>query len=145
MGPSASWATWLRATVEELHVLPELLAARVRELLPSFVAGVADVKPVLLHGDLHLRHLYADGEELTGILDWGDAMYGDPLFDVARLTLAGPEATTAFLAGYGDVAAPARTLAMYRVLWSLSALQAEHRAGGDWFQPHHDRIARELG
>jgi hypothetical protein len=30
------------------------------------------------------------------------------------------------------------------VLWSLMALQAEHAAGGDWFQVHVDTIEREL-
>jgi aminoglycoside phosphotransferase (APT) family kinase protein len=113
-------------------------------VVPDFVEGVAGVTPALLHGDLHLRHVYAADAELTGILDWGDATYGDPLFDLARLSMAGPEVTDAFLAGYGELDAPPRTLSMYRVLWSLIALQAEHAAGGDWIQPHLDVIAREV-
>ena len=36
------------------------------------------------------------------------------------------------------------TLSRYRVVWSLMAVQAEHAAGGDWFRPRLDTIAREL-
>ncbi|TCC25074.1 aminoglycoside phosphotransferase family protein [Kribbella speibonae] len=142
--PSVSWADRLLGVLDGLDVLPDRLAARVREVMPKFIESVAGVTPALLHGDLHLRHLHATGAELTGILDWGDTTYGDPLFDLARLSMAGPAATTAFLAGYGAIDAPPRTLSMYRALWSLIALQAEHAAGGDWFRPHLDTIAREL-
>lgn len=142
--PSALWADRLWGVLDGLDVLPDRLAARVREVVPEFVESVAGVTPALLHGDLHLRHVYAEGPELTGILDWGDTTYGDPLFDLARLSMAGPEVMDAFLAGYGPVDAPARTLSMYRMLWSLIALQAEVAAGGDWVQPHLDTIARSV-
>ncbi|TDW91928.1 phosphotransferase family protein [Kribbella sp. VKM Ac-2566] len=142
--PSASWRDRLRGVLDGLDVLPDRLAARVREVIPPFIDSVGDVTPVLLHGDLHLRHVYAEGAELTGILDWGDTTYGDPLFDLARLSMAGPDVTAMFLTGYGDVDAPPRTLSTYRVLWSLIALQAEHAAGGDWIQPHLEVIARDL-
>jgi Ser/Thr protein kinase RdoA (MazF antagonist) len=142
--PSASWGDRLRGVLDGLDVLPDRLAARVREVAPEFIESVAGVTPALLHGDLHLRHVYAEGAELTGILDWGDTTYGDPLFDLARLSMAGPEVTAMFLTGYGDVDAPPRTLSMYRLLWSLIAVQAEHAAGGDWIQPHLDVIAREI-
>lgn len=145
--PSASWEQQLWKVLDGLDgldVLPGRLAARVRDVVPKFLESVAGVTPVLLHGDLHLRHVYAVGDQLTGILDWGDATYGDPLFDLARLSMAGPKVTAAFLAGYGGIDVPARTLSIYRAIWSLNALQAEHRAGGDWFQPHLDVIAVEL-
>jgi hypothetical protein len=58
--------------------------------------------------------------------------------------MAGPEVTTAFLAGYGEVETPPGTLSMYRVLWSVIALQAECAAGGDWIRPHLEVIAREV-
>ncbi len=141
---SASWGDRLWGVLDGLDVLPDRLAARVRAVAPEFIESVAGVTPVLLHGDLHLRHVYAAGAELTGILDWGDTTYGDPLFDLARLSMAGPQVTAAFLAGYGEVDAPPRTLSMYRALWSLIALQAELAAGGDWIQPHLDVIAREI-
>lgn len=144
VGGSRSWGAYLRASLADLSVLPTPLRARVVEVMPAFVDSVAGVTPVLLHGDLHLRHLYADGDRLSGILDWGDTTYGDPLFDLARFSMAGPTAMAAFVDGYGQIDLPERTLSCYRVLWSLRALQAEDRAGGDWFQPYLDRIAAEL-
>lgn len=148
--PSADWPATLLKPIDTLDrltgILPDQLAQRLRDTVPPFVRTVADIKPALLHGDLHPRHLYAVGDKLTGILDWGDAMYGDPLFDIARFTMSGPAPTAALLTGYALTRTPAinRTLSLYRALWSLMALHAERAAGGDWLQPHVDTIAREL-
>jgi len=59
--------------------------------------------------------------------------------------MSGPAPTAALLDGYDLARTPLvnRTLSVYRVL-SLMALQAEHAAGGDWFQVHLDTIGREL-
>lgn len=57
----------------------------------------------LLHGDLNPANvLVADGQ-LTGIIDWSYARYGDPLFDFARLRMnpfvrRSPEVTAAYFA-----------------------------------------------
>jgi hygromycin-B 4-O-kinase len=37
----------------------------------------------LIHNDLHFDNLLGDGERITGVIDWGNACYGDPLYDVA--------------------------------------------------------------
>ncbi|HEY8599292.1 MAG TPA: aminoglycoside phosphotransferase family protein [Thermomicrobiales bacterium] len=39
----------------------------------------------LLHCDLHFDNILADGRRITGVIDWGNAGYGDPLYDVAWL------------------------------------------------------------
>ena len=39
----------------------------------------------LLHCDLHYDNILTDGERITAIIDWGNACYGDPLYDVAWL------------------------------------------------------------
>jgi len=41
----------------------------------------------LLHGDYSFDNIGSDGSKITGIFDWADSMYGDFLFDVARLDL----------------------------------------------------------
>lgn len=149
-GNDGDWAERLLRLIDRLDVLagivPSDLADRLREIVPPFIDGVADVDPVLLHADLHSRHLYAVGNDLTGVIDWGDTMYGDPLFDVARFSMSGPAAVEAFLTGYGVRRTPDldRTLSTYRVLWSLMALYAEHEAGGDWFAAHVRTIRTEL-
>jgi aminoglycoside phosphotransferase (APT) family kinase protein len=59
--------------------------------------------PVLVHGDLHLRHVLVgpDGSA-AGIIDWGDACYADPALDLslAYAAFRGP-ARDAFFAAYG--------------------------------------------
>ncbi|MFC9688614.1 phosphotransferase family protein [Kribbella sp. NPDC056951] len=144
----ADWAGRLSLLIDDLDklkgVVPDELAGRLRATMPQFIAEVAAVPASLLHGDLHARHLYAVDGKLTAILDWGDACYGDPLYDLARLTMTANPATV--VATYGGMQNEnlQRTLSCYRVLWSLAALHAEHAAGGDWFEPHVRRIAAEL-
>ena len=43
----------------------------------------------LLHGDFHPRHVYADDDRVTAIIDWGDATAGDPDYDIARVLHVG--------------------------------------------------------
>jgi aminoglycoside phosphotransferase (APT) family kinase protein len=57
--------------------------------------------PAFIHGDLQLDHVFVDGDEVTGIIDWSEASRGDPLFDLATLTLAHEEHLDDVLAGYG--------------------------------------------
>src|SRR3989338_9388426 len=40
----------------------------------------------LVHGDFGFNNLVADGETITGVLDWGEPVYGDFMYDVAWLT-----------------------------------------------------------
>ena len=46
-------------------------------------------KPVLLHADLGPEHLLVRDGRLVGVIDWGDARFGDPALDYAWL-LNGP-------------------------------------------------------
>ena len=41
----------------------------------------------LLHGDFWLGNLLWQGEALSGIIDWEDAMLGDPLGDLGKSRL----------------------------------------------------------
>ena len=60
-------------------------------------------EPVLVHGDLHLRHLLvgADGRA-TGVIDWGDCCLADPALDLSLAygAFSGP-ARAALLSAYG--------------------------------------------
>ena len=40
----------------------------------------------LIHGDYGNNNAVSDGEQITGVFDWADSMYGDPVYDVAWLT-----------------------------------------------------------
>ena len=62
---------------------------------------------VIVHGDLHLRHLLVGaGGDASGVIDWGDLCLADPAVDLslAYCGFAGP-ARAALLAAYGPVGA----------------------------------------
>src|SRR6516225_9310158 len=86
--------------------------------------------PVFIHGDLQVDHVFVDGDEVTGVVDWSEASQGDALFDVAILTLGHKEHLGDVVAGYGtDVDRD-----LIRAWWSLRCLTnvrwlAEHGYG----------------
>jgi aminoglycoside phosphotransferase (APT) family kinase protein len=41
----------------------------------------------LLHGDVNPYNVFVRDDEISGIIDWSYARYGDPLFDFARLRM----------------------------------------------------------
>ena len=76
--------------------------------------------PVFIHGDLQVDHVFVDGDEITGIVDWSEASQGDALYDLATLTLAHEEHLEDVLAGYGaDV-----DRGLIRAWWSWRCLVA---------------------
>jgi aminoglycoside phosphotransferase len=76
--------------------------------------------PVFAHGDLQITHVFVDGDEITGVLDWSEAGPGDALYDLATLTLGHEEHLADVVAGYGiDV-----DLDVIRGWWSWRSLVA---------------------
>jgi aminoglycoside phosphotransferase (APT) family kinase protein len=74
--------------------------------------------PVFVHGDLQIVHVFVDGEEVTGVVDWSEGGRGDPMHDLATLTLAHEEHLDDVVSGYGgDVDVEA-----IRGYWSLRSL-----------------------
>lgn len=83
--------------------------------------------PAFTHGDLQVAHVFVDGDEITGIIDWSEAARGDPLYDLATLTLGHEERLGDVVAGYGaDV-----DLDVIRAWWSLRSLR-----GVRWLVEH---------
>ena len=85
---------WLIAN----EVLPTDVVTRNRRLAE---ASLRPWTPVFIHGDLQVDHVFVDGDEVTGIVDWSEASQGDALFDLAILTLGHPEHLGDVIAGYG--------------------------------------------
>jgi aminoglycoside phosphotransferase (APT) family kinase protein len=84
---------------------------------------------VLVHGDLHIRHLLVDDAGgATGVIDWGDVCLGDPAMDLSLgyAAFTGP-ARAAFLSAYGGVDA-GRELRARALAVRLSALLADYAA-----------------
>jgi aminoglycoside phosphotransferase (APT) family kinase protein len=88
--------------------------------------------PVLVHGDLHVRHvLLDDGGSAVGVLDWGDVCLADPAVDLAlAYTAFSGRARSAFLTAYGEVDAD-RELRARALGVRLSALLAAYAADVD--------------
>ncbi len=98
-------------------VLPADLVRRNRQVAQ---AALREWTPVFVHGDLQIAHVFVDGDEITGVIDWSDAAQGDALYDLAILTLGHEEHMDDLLAGYGtDV-----DLDVIRAWWSVRGLVA---------------------
>jgi aminoglycoside phosphotransferase (APT) family kinase protein len=95
--------------------LPADLVTRNRQVA---AAALRPWTPTFTHGDLQITHVFVDGDEITGIIDWSEAGPGDALFDLATLTLGHEERLHDVVAGYGtDV-----DLDVIRAWWSLRSL-----------------------
>src|SRR5207302_1916320 len=139
---------WRRDLIGELR---DTCAVRVRdaEMLPTHLVDQIDgylVEPSdlrrLVHGDLHGDHVFVNGGRVVGIIDWGDALYGDPYYELPALffgTFAGSKRLLrVFLDAYGwevtsDFADRAMTMTLLhefaplgRVLPPLSDVQSLH-------------------
>src|ERR1051325_2829229 len=107
----ASESEWLIAN----DVLPAEVVNRNRRLAETALRAW---RPVFIHGDLQVDHVFVAGDEITGVVDWSEASQGDGLFDLATLTLGHPEHLADVVAGYGsDVDGH-----LIRAWWSLRCL-----------------------
>jgi hygromycin-B 4-O-kinase len=100
-GPAPSWGQTLLAVSEERTRLPgwraalaaspvgarpfDLAYARLRAL----AADLPDERHVI-HGDLLNRNVLVAGQRITAVIDWGNAQYGDWLYDAAWLIYRWP-------------------------------------------------------
>jgi aminoglycoside phosphotransferase (APT) family kinase protein len=98
-------------------VLPADLVTRNRRVAE---AALRPWTPVFTHGDLQITHVFVDGDEITGVIDWSEASQGDALYDLATLTLGHEERLDDVIAGYGtDVDRD-----VIRAWWSVRSLLA---------------------
>ncbi len=82
---------------------------------------------VLLHGDLQPVHILIDPqtEHVQAFLDFADAQPGDPLLDIAVLTLWDHRLTERLLEGYGSIVYTEETqqlLSFYRLLRQMAEI-----------------------
>ena len=105
---------WLLAK----DVLPAHLVERNRRIAQG---ALRPFRPVFVHGDLHVAHLFVRDDEVTGVIDWTEAGPGDAMRDLAVLTLGHRERLGDVAEGYGvdDV-----DVQVVRAWWSLRCLTA---------------------
>ncbi len=138
-----AWIQW--AGPEEVA-----LQERLRALAPGAAA--------LLHLDYHPLNVMTDGTRITGVLDWVNALAGDPRADWARtytilrmepitpeppllhLALFRRAVASAWKRGYEQVAGPLTDLAPFYV-WAgavmLRDLAPRVNQPGHWLRDHH--------
>jgi aminoglycoside phosphotransferase (APT) family kinase protein len=115
---------WLLAN----GVLPTDLVTRNRRIAEG---ALRPWTPVFAHGDLQITHVFADHDEITGVIDWSEAGRGDALYDLATLTLGHEERLGDLIAGYGtDV-----DLDVIRGWWSWRSLIAIRWLAEHGFDP----------
>lgn len=85
---------WLVAN----DVLPLNVVGRNRDIAEK---ALRPWTPAFIHGDLHIEHVFVDGDSVSALIDWSEARQGDPLFDLATLTLGDQERLDDLIAGYG--------------------------------------------
>ncbi|MES5825212.1 phosphotransferase [Streptomyces sp. RG80] len=96
-------------------VLPADLVTRNRQVAQ---AALRPWTAAFTHGDLQIAHVFVDGDEVTGIIDWSEAGQGDALYDLATFTLGHEEHLADVIAGYGtDI-----DLDVIHAWWSLRSL-----------------------
>jgi aminoglycoside phosphotransferase (APT) family kinase protein len=115
---------WLLANA----VLPEEVIRRNREIAER---ALRPWRPAFVHGDLQITHVFVDGDDVTGVIDWSEAAPGDAMFDLAILTLGHEERLDDLLAGYG----PGADRDVIRAWWSLRSLTASRWLVEHGFDP----------
>ncbi len=113
------------------------------------LSGLGPSWPSILHGDLTLDHVYHDRGTLTGIIDFGDAKLGDPLYDFVSLRFDmfqdDADLMRACMAAYG--LDPQRERDFVRRMTAYTLLH-EWRGARDltrWTMKSGARSIRELG
>lgn len=101
--PYSSWRDWLCAIAvgpadSRIHGWRERMVtipgAEARfdagyEKLTELVGACPEVRHVI-HGDLTAANVLVESGEITAVLDWGNSIAGDPLYDLAWLTFWAP-------------------------------------------------------
>ena len=98
-----AWADHEIGTLAARGALPGPVGRAMHAVLRRAFAHLDVTAPRLLHGDCQPDHflLAAAPARLAGVVDFGDAVLGDPLWDLVVLTLDSPALEGAVRRGYG--------------------------------------------
>jgi aminoglycoside phosphotransferase (APT) family kinase protein len=133
-GGHQQWAAFISWWVQEetekvkrLEVLDPFQMSKLQEQLAHLLPLLAQRPIVLLHGDLQTAHILVDPqtEHVLAFLDFADAQAGDPLLDIAVVTLWDHGLTDFLLEGYSGIAGNEETqqlLSLYRLSRHLAEI-----------------------
>lgn len=146
-GRSESWYAFLAAVMDDQaegfyqhwHTLfdTSFLERDVYEAVYCQMLHLATACPAeraLLHCDYHTDNILTDGQRITGVIDWGNACYGDPLYDVAWLQWwfakeGEPDAVASLCARHAAASHYAERIACYTYHLGLDDLRFYAKTG----------------
>lgn len=139
-GLHSSWRSFVRLRVEEHLEQCEIMGAMSGEeaarALGAFNGPLLDGAPggALLHGDPGSHNFIFRGDFLAAVIDWEDAMVGDPVFELASMCTFHPQRRHhAILEGYGlplpRGSAEARRFWLYFLRIAIAKTVHRHRFG----------------
>ncbi len=76
-----------RIKKEAYPSLPPDIQSRITIEFNHFMETTKCFTPTLCHRDLTADHIIVQGEEIVGVIDWGDTCIGDPAFDLTGLIM----------------------------------------------------------
>lgn len=89
---------------KEKNFVTEIETAKIKHVYVE-LASLDFGKASLLHKDLHQSHFFVKGTEITGVIDLGRILAGDPRYDIAMsLFFQNPRQQENFKKGYGELA-----------------------------------------
>jgi aminoglycoside phosphotransferase (APT) family kinase protein len=155
-GLHSAWADYVFLNLDghiefcrHFGLIDNKMARKIERLFETMVQALVGRPSRLLHGDPGTHNFCVENSAITRILDWEDALVGDPLFDVAMFSsFQPPRRIPSFLEGY-EMPNPThdeqRLLALYFLRIALS--KSVHRARFGIADlpnraPAHERIYR---
>lgn len=103
----------------------------------------------VVHGDFHVGNILSDGQAVTGLVDWGNLKYGDPLYDLAVFHFWTPavDLPAAYAAGVSTPQPHRRErLLCYTLCVALDALRFYAKAGREDAYMHiRQRVLAVIG
>ena len=106
-GLEESWSTYLSLRLDDhLHLCSYIGAIdrRERNKIESLFIPEFKAPSRLLHGDPGHHNMFSDCEHVTAIIDWEDALIGDPIFDIAYWgTFVRDAMRSPFISGYEKI------------------------------------------
>lgn len=97
-----------------------------------------DQPQVLLHGDVGVQNLLTRGDRLEALIDWGDAAWGPPGMEFAKLRL---EDVTATLPSYGGPEGIEAAALWFHLSWGVSGIPKPPRPNErHWTAPPTSRL-----
>ncbi|MBA2678237.1 MAG: aminoglycoside phosphotransferase family protein [Ktedonobacteraceae bacterium] len=116
------WATLEIGRVERLDIFTSSEIARLKHTFHKSTLSLADRPIVLLHGDLQAEHILIDSEtqKVLAFLDFADAQPGDPLLDIAIVSLWDTSLADILLEGYTGIENDEQT---QELLWHYRLLR----------------------